>query len=88
VQKSRRHYPFTEEQAATLQVNTRHAHPLLLHAQNPSAMDAGGILNGRRVAEGEKIGVVSKTAPRTVFVTGSYCSKRLARWRMRISLGE
>ena len=26
---------------------------------NPSAMDGGGILNGRRVAEGEKIGVVS-----------------------------
>jgi hypothetical protein len=26
---------------------------------NPSAMDADGILNGRRVAEGEKIGVVS-----------------------------
>src|SRR5882757_2099648 len=26
---------------------------------NPSAMDANGILNGRRVAEGEKIGVVS-----------------------------
>jgi hypothetical protein len=26
---------------------------------NPSAMDADGILNGRRVAEGERIGVVS-----------------------------
>jgi len=26
---------------------------------NPSAMDADGILNGRKVAEGEKIGVVS-----------------------------
>jgi hypothetical protein len=26
---------------------------------NPSALDADGILNGRRVAEGEKIGVVS-----------------------------
>ena len=26
---------------------------------NPSSMDADGILNGRRVAEGEKIGVVS-----------------------------
>jgi hypothetical protein len=51
-------------------------------------MDADGILNGRRFAEGEKIGVVSKTAPRTVFVTNSYRSKRLARWRVRISLGE
>jgi hypothetical protein len=26
---------------------------------NPSAMDADGLLNGRNVAEGEKIGVVS-----------------------------
>jgi hypothetical protein len=26
---------------------------------NPSSMDADGVLNGRRVAEGEKIGVVS-----------------------------
>ena len=26
---------------------------------NPSSMDADGILNGRRVGEGEKIGVVS-----------------------------
>jgi hypothetical protein len=55
---------------------------------NPSAMDADGILNGPRVAEGQKIGVVSKTAPRTVFVTDSYRSKRLVRRRARISLGE
>jgi hypothetical protein len=26
---------------------------------NPSSMDADGVLNGRRIAEGEKIGVVS-----------------------------
>jgi hypothetical protein len=37
---------------------------------------------------GEKIGVVSKTAPHAVFVTDSYRSKRLARCRARISLGE
>ena len=55
---------------------------------NPSAVDAVGILNGRRVAEDEMVGVVSKTAPRTVFVTDSYRSKRLVRWRARISLGE
>jgi hypothetical protein len=48
------------QQAATLQVNTRNEHIRFRYMHmNPSAMDADGILNGRVVAEGEKIGVVS-----------------------------
>ena len=48
------------QQAATLQINTRNEHIRFRYMHmNPSAMDADGILNGRRVAEGEKIGVVS-----------------------------
>jgi hypothetical protein len=48
------------QQAATLQINTRNEHVRFRYMHmNPSAMDADGILNGRRVAEGEKIGVVS-----------------------------
>jgi len=48
------------QQAATLQINTREEHIRFrfLH-MNPSAMDADGLLNGRHVVEGEKIGVVS-----------------------------
>jgi hypothetical protein len=49
-----------KQQAATLQVNTRNEHIRFRYMHmNPSAMDADGILNGRHVAEGEKIGVVS-----------------------------
>jgi murein DD-endopeptidase MepM/ murein hydrolase activator NlpD len=49
-----------KQQAATLQINTRNEHIRFRYMHmNPSAMDANGILNGRRVAEGEKIGVVS-----------------------------
>ena len=49
-----------KQQAATLQINTRNEHIRFRYMHmNPSAMDADGILNGRRVAEGEKIGVVS-----------------------------
>ena len=49
-----------KQQAATLQVNTRTEHIRFRYMHmNPSAMDADGILNGRHVAEGEKIGVVS-----------------------------
>ncbi|WP_407164639.1 M23 family peptidase [Bradyrhizobium sp. ORS 111] len=48
------------QQSATLQVNTRTEHIRFRYMHmNPSAMDADGLLNGRRVAEGEKIGVVS-----------------------------
>jgi hypothetical protein len=48
------------QQAATLQINTSNEHIRFRYMHmNPSAMDADGILNGRRVAEGEKIGVVS-----------------------------
>ena len=48
------------QQAATLQINTRNEHIRFRYMHmNPSVMDADGILNGRRVAEGEKIGVVS-----------------------------
>ncbi|MCC8983941.1 M23 family metallopeptidase [Bradyrhizobium acaciae] len=49
-----------QQQAATLQVNTRTEHVRFRYMHmNPSVMDADGLLNGRRVAEGEKIGVVS-----------------------------
>ena len=47
------------QQAATLQINTSNEHIRFRYMHmNPSAMDADGILNGRRVTEGEKIGVV------------------------------
>ena len=47
-------------QAATLQINTRTEHIRFRYMHmNPSAMDADGLLNGRRVLEGERIGVVS-----------------------------
>jgi hypothetical protein len=49
-----------KQQAATLQVNTRNEHIRFRYMHmNPAAMDADDILNGRQVAEGEKIGVVS-----------------------------
>lgn len=49
-----------KQQAATLQVNTRTEHIRFRYMHmNPATMDADGILNGRRVDEGEKIGVVS-----------------------------
>ncbi|MBI5319434.1 M23 family peptidase [Bradyrhizobium sp.] len=49
-----------KQQAATLQINTRTEHIRFRYMHmNPSAMDAEGLLNGRRVIEGEPIGVVS-----------------------------
>jgi hypothetical protein len=49
-----------KQQAATLQVNTRNEHIRFRYMHmDPSAMDADGVLNGRHVEEGEKIGVVS-----------------------------
>ena len=58
-------------------------HPLSLHAHEPVSLDADGILNGRRVAEGEKIGVVSNyldfpTAPATTFTSTCRCSRATA----------
>jgi hypothetical protein len=49
-----------KQEAATLQVNSRteHVRFRFMH-MNPAAMDADGILNGRHVDEGERIGVVS-----------------------------
>jgi murein DD-endopeptidase MepM/ murein hydrolase activator NlpD len=48
------------QQAATLQINTRNEHVRFRYMHmNPFSMDADGVLNGRIVAEGEKIGVVS-----------------------------
>jgi hypothetical protein len=48
------------QQAATLQVNTRNEHIRFRYMHmNPARLDADGILNGRRVEEGERIGVVS-----------------------------
>ncbi|MEH2569520.1 murein DD-endopeptidase MepM/ murein hydrolase activator NlpD [Bradyrhizobium sp. AZCC 2289] len=50
----------TKQQAATLQINTGNEHIRFRYMHmNPSSMDADGLLSGRRVAEGEKIGVVS-----------------------------
>ncbi len=49
-----------KQQAATLQVNSRTEHIRFRYMHmNPASLDADGILNGRVVAEGEKIGVVS-----------------------------
>ncbi|MGB8398811.1 MAG: M23 family peptidase, partial [Bradyrhizobium sp.] len=49
-----------KQQTATLQVNTANEHIRFRYMHmNPSSMDADRVLNGRRVAEGEKIGVVS-----------------------------
>ena len=49
-----------KQQAATLQVNSRTEHVRFRYMHmNPAAMDADGILNGRHVEEGERIGVVS-----------------------------
>ncbi|KRR15245.1 peptidase M23 [Bradyrhizobium lablabi] len=49
-----------KQQAATLQINTGNEHIRFRYMHmNPSAMDADGVLNGRRLAEGEKFGVVS-----------------------------
>jgi hypothetical protein len=49
-----------KQQAATLQINTSNEHIRFRYMHmNPSRMDADGILNGRQVAEGEKIGVIS-----------------------------
>jgi hypothetical protein len=48
------------QQAATLQINTRNEHIRFRYMHmNPKNMDADGVLNGRHVGEGEKIGVVS-----------------------------
>ena len=49
-----------KQQAATLQVNSRTEHIRFRYMHmNPSAMDSDGVLNGRHLAEGEKLGVVS-----------------------------
>jgi murein DD-endopeptidase MepM/ murein hydrolase activator NlpD len=49
-----------KQQAATLQVNTRNEHIRFRYMHmNPAALDADGVLNGRSVGEGDKIGVVS-----------------------------
>jgi hypothetical protein len=49
-----------KQQAAMLQINSRTEHIRFRYMHmNPAALDADGILNGRSVDEGEKIGVVS-----------------------------
>ena len=49
-----------KQQAATLQINTRNEHMRFRYMHmNPARMDADGVLNGRRIDENEKIGVVS-----------------------------
>ncbi|MEY9184528.1 hypothetical protein ABIG06_006117 [Bradyrhizobium sp. USDA 326] len=48
------------DQAATLQVNSRTEHIRFRYMHmNPHALNADGVLNGRIVTEGEKIGVIS-----------------------------
>jgi hypothetical protein len=48
------------QQAATLQINNRTEHIRFRYMHmNPRSMDADGLLNGRRVEEGERIGEVS-----------------------------
>ena len=50
----------SKDQAATLEINSRTEHIRFRYMHmNPQAMNADGLLNGRIVAEGEKIGVVS-----------------------------
>jgi len=49
-----------KQQAATLQINTRTEHMRFRYMHmNPADMDADGVLSGRRVDEGEKVGLVS-----------------------------
>jgi hypothetical protein len=49
-----------KQQAATLQINSRTEHIRFRYMHmNPAAMDTDGVLNGRAVDEGERIGVVS-----------------------------
>jgi hypothetical protein len=49
-----------KQQAAMLQINTRTEHIRFRYMHmNPASMDADGVLSGRHVQEGEKIGVVS-----------------------------
>jgi hypothetical protein len=49
-----------KQQAATLQINTRNEHIRFRYMHmDPSIMDTDGVLSGRHVEEGEKIGVVS-----------------------------
>jgi murein DD-endopeptidase MepM/ murein hydrolase activator NlpD len=49
-----------KQQAVTLQLNTSTEHIRFRYMHmNPTALDADGVLNGRRVGEGDKIGVVS-----------------------------
>ncbi len=49
-----------KQQAVTLQVNSRTEHIRFRYMHmNPAALDADGVLNGRSMDEGEKIGVVS-----------------------------
>jgi murein DD-endopeptidase MepM/ murein hydrolase activator NlpD len=49
-----------KQQAATLQINGRNEHIRFRYMHmSPSQMDADGLVNGRQVIEGERIGVVS-----------------------------
>jgi hypothetical protein len=49
-----------KQQGVTLQINTQTEHIRFRYMHmNPAAMDADGLLNGRQVQEGERIGVVS-----------------------------
>jgi hypothetical protein len=50
----------TKQQAVTLQINTRNEHIRFRYMHmSPADMDNDGLVSGRRVEEGEKIGVIS-----------------------------
>lgn len=50
----------SKDQAATLEVNSRTEHIRFRYMHmNPQALNADGVLNGRIVTEGEKLGVIS-----------------------------
>jgi hypothetical protein len=50
----------SKDQAATLEINSRTEHIRFRYMHmNPQALNADGMLNGRIVIEGEKIGVIS-----------------------------
>jgi hypothetical protein len=49
-----------KQQAAMLQINSRNEHMRFRYMHmNPASMDADGVFSGRRVEEGERVGVVS-----------------------------
>ena len=68
------------QQAATLQINAQRTHSLPLYAHEPGQHGRRRRVERPRVAEGEKIGVVSNfsttpTAPRVICISTCRCSR-------------